>query len=105
MPDIPIPLVGPSNEGFHIKADSQRTINLIPYKIEREGEKVRWHLVNTPGLLALTVLPTSPIRGGLVYHDGRLFVVAGAFIYEIYSDASYFTWGSIASVDGRVSMA
>lgn len=105
MPDIPIPLVGPSNTGAHIKADSQRTINLIPYKIEREGEKVRWHLVNRPGLNTFCTLSSSPIRGVLVYHDGRFFVVAGAYVYEVYSDGSTYQWGTIASVDGRVVMA
>lgn len=105
MTDIPIPLVGPSNEGFHVKADSQRTINLIPYKIEREGEKTRWHLVNRPGLDTFATLVNDPIRGFLVYHDGRFFVVAGPSVYEVYSDGTSFEWGTIASVDGRVDMA
>lgn len=105
MPDIPVPLIGPSNEGVHPKADCQRTINLIPYKIERENEKTKWHLVNTPGLANFTTLPSQPVRGFFEYHDGRFFVVARASFYEVYEDGSYNEIDTITSTSGRVSMA
>ncbi len=102
--DITVPLVGASNEGVNRQADSQRTINLFPVKMEREGEKVRWHLVGTPGLALHTTLPRSPIRGEHVV-DGRYFCIAGARIYEIYGNGSYREWGRINSTSGKVSMA
>lgn len=103
MPDVPIPLVGSSNQGFHIKSDSQRTVNLYPHKAEREGEKTKWFLIGTPGLEVFVELPESPIRGKFIYNN-RLFVVAGPTIYEIYDDGTYITWGAIDSTEGRVSM-
>ena len=102
--DIPIPLVGPSNPGLHPSADSQRSINLYPVRIEREGEKARWHLVGTPGLALFCTLAAAPIRGLHVLR-GRLFAVAGPQLIEIYPDATTRLWGAIGSVRGRVSMA
>jgi hypothetical protein len=100
----PVPLVGPSNKGIHVKADSQRSINLFPHKIEREGEKARWHLIGTPGLSLHCTLPKSPIRGLYVFSE-RLFAVAGSSIYEVYDSGSYHLWGTIPSNEGRVSIA
>lgn len=104
MPDIPVPLVGPSNEGIHLKADCQKTINLFPIKVEREGEKVRWHLAGTPGLAEFITLPKSPVRGALTTASGRSFRVAGSGVYEIYSDGTDHQWGVIGSVYGKVTL-
>jgi hypothetical protein len=103
VPDIRVPLVGPSNEGIHPKADCQRTINLYPVKIEREGEKERWHLVGTPGLALFDTLDHTAARGTYVFR-GRLFVVTGSRLVEVYSDGTSTEWGTIASVEGRVSI-
>lgn len=104
MPDIPIPLVGPSNPGAHVKADSQRSVNLIPYKIEREGEKTRWHLVGAPGNALFSALPYEPIRGRYIFDD-RTFVCVSAYILEVYEDGTTHQWGTVPSVDGRVIFA
>lgn len=104
MPDIPVPLVGPSNEGIHRKADSQRSINLYPHKIEREGEKARWILQGAPGLEAFASLAYEPIRGVYVFDD-RLFVCANSFILEVYEDGTSVSWGTINTVSGRVVFA
>lgn len=103
MPDVRVPLVGPSNLGAHPKADCQRTINFYPVKIEREGERARWHLVGTPGSVLFDTLPYSKARGMLVFRD-RLFVVSGSRLVEVRADGSERIWGKIASVEGRVSM-
>lgn len=103
MADIPIPLVGPSNEGIHPKADCQRTINLFPVKAEREGEKARWHLVGTPGTTEFADV-TNLVRGKYVM-DGRLFVVSGNALLELYDDGTTATWGTIGSIRGRVTIA
>jgi hypothetical protein len=103
MPDIPIPLVGPSNEGIHPKADCQRTINLYPVKIEREGEKARWHLQGCPGLSTFVTLTDTPIRGMYVFRS-RPFVVAANKLIEVFSDGTTDEWGTIGTIRGRVSM-
>lgn len=103
MAEIPIPLVGPSNEGIHPKADCQRTINLYPVKIEREGEKSRWHLVGTPGTVEFADV-TNLVRGKYVY-DARLFVVSGNALLELYSDGTTANWGTIGSIRGKVTIA
>lgn len=103
MPDISIPLVGPSNTGIHPKADCQRSINLYPVKIEREGERVRWHLQGTPGKATFATLSYSPIRGEYTFRS-RPFVIAGAYLIELYEDGTTYSWGAIGSIRGRVSM-
>lgn len=105
MPDIPVPLVGPSNEGIHVKADSQRSINLYPHKIEREGEKARWILQGAPGILAFADLEESPVRGRLVTATGRVFFVAGPFVRELFDTGLYTDWGALGTVGGRVTLA
>jgi hypothetical protein len=52
----------------------------------------------------LDTLAGTPQRGWHV-HNGRLFVVAGARVYEVYADGSSREWGKINSVRDRVSMA
>jgi hypothetical protein len=95
-------LVGPSNQGVVTKAESQRSINWFPVKPEREGE--RPHLRGRPGLSLHCTLPKSPHRGTLEFDD-RAFTVTGSSIYEIYEDGTYREWGTIASVEGAVTMA
>jgi hypothetical protein len=94
-------LVGPSNAVL-TKVDSQRSINWFPVK--PEAENARPYLRGRPGLDLLCTLPKGPCRGRLEM-NGRLFVVAGSSIYELYSDGTYREWGRIASVEGKVSMA
>jgi hypothetical protein len=100
--EVPIPLIGPSQTGPVPQVASQQTINWYLVKPEREGDP--WTLRGTPGLALLGTLPNTKIRG---WHDhnGRLFAVAGARIYEVYSDGTYAEWGHINSVRGRVVMA
>lgn len=102
--DIPIPLVGPSNEGISRKADCQRTINLYPAKIEREGEKARWHLQSCPGLSEFCDVVYTKIRG--VYEfEGRPFVCAREQIIEIYENGAQRVFVGLGTVRGRVCFA
>lgn len=95
-------LVGPSNTGVTSKVESQRSVNWYPVKPEREGEKP--HLRGRPGLSTLITLANSPVRGDLET-DGRAFYVAGSHIYEVYSGGTSYDWGTIGSVEGKVTMA
>jgi hypothetical protein len=98
--EVPIQVVGPSNNAL---ADCQRSINLFTRKAQKEGEKTPAHLVSAPGLLLHCDL-TETCRGSLVM-DGRLFQVHGSHLYEIYSGGTTRDWGTIASTEGKVSMA
>ncbi|MGX7895470.1 hypothetical protein [Tsuneonella sp. HG222] len=100
--DVPIPLIGPTQTGPKPQVATQRSINWYLVKPEREGDP--WTLRGTPGLELLGTLPRTPIRGYHV-HNGRLFAVAGARVYEVYANGSYREWGAISSVRGRVVMA
>ena len=100
--EAPIPLIQPSQNGPVQQVASQRTINWYLVKPERDGDP--WTLRGTPGLELLGTLPRTRIRGFHV-HDGRLFAVAGARVYEVYSDGTYREWGAINTVRDRVGMA
>lgn len=100
--DVPVPLIGPSQTGPLAQVASQQTVNWYLVKPEREGDP--WTLRGTPGLTLLGTLERTPIRGWHV-HDGRLFAVAGARVYEVYSDGTSRDWGKINSVRDRVGMA
>lgn len=97
-----LPLIGGSNPGITAKVESQRAINWMPVKPERQGE--RPHLRGRPGLVEHCELPKNPIRGEYDF-GGRPFVVAGSSVYEIYSNGDYFEWGTIASTEGKVTLA
>jgi hypothetical protein len=98
--EVAVPICGPSNNSAN---DCQRSINLFPRKIQRQGEKSLVHLVSGPGR-ALHVDLDNLVRGSLVM-DNRLFVLSGPTIKEVYADGTTHDWGTIPSVEGRVSMA
>jgi hypothetical protein len=102
MANVPIPIVGSSNQGRVSKIESQRAVNWYPVIPEKEGQKPS--LRTRPGLLAHCTLPRTPIRGMHVYND-RAFAVAGPRIYEIYTDGTYKEWGKINTTTGKVTMA
>lgn len=86
--------VGPTYESRSINADCQRSVNLFPEVIESGSGKARMVLYGTPGLIAFTTLPSSPIRGIWV-NEYRLFVAAGNRIYEVFSNGTYTLLGTI----------
>ncbi|HOK48153.1 MAG TPA: hypothetical protein PLK67_19550, partial [Bryobacteraceae bacterium] len=86
--------VGPTYESRSINADCQRAVNLYPEIIESGTGKARMVLYGTPGLIAFTTLPSSPIRGIWV-NEYRLFVAAGNRIYEVFSNGTYTLLGTI----------
>jgi hypothetical protein len=95
-------LVGPSNQGVTSKVESQRSINWFPCNPERQDE--RPCLRGRPGLELHCTLPKGPARGTLDF-NGRAFSVNGSSVYEIYENGSYREWGTIASVEGKVTLA
>jgi hypothetical protein len=99
--EMPVPLYA-TNTGAVPQLAPQRYINWYPVKPEREGDP--WTARGTPGLLSLDTLDRDEQRGWH-NHKNRLFVVAGARIYEVYSDGTSRDWGTISTVRGRVVMA
>lgn len=100
--EVPVPLIQPTQPGVKSQVATQRSVNWYLVKPENEGDP--WTLRGTPGLELLDTLSRANQRGWHV-HDGRLFVVAGSRIYEVYADGSERDWGKINSARGRVGMA
>lgn len=98
-------LVGPSYQLATRKADCQRAINLMLKQTESGTGKPEknFFLEGIPGLVLFSEL-TDEIRGSIVA-DGRCFVVAGATLYEIASDGTETSLGSLATTTGVVDMA
>ncbi len=99
--------IGPSYTLAHPSAGSQRLVNLYPEVHEagpRKGNVARF--VGTPGLRLRATLGDGPIRGVHRANTGQLFVVSGAYLYEVFSHwTATQRSGVLASSSGRVTMA
>lgn len=70
--------VGPSYTPYSISADSQRTANLYPERVESEQGKNRFVLYGTPGLLNFAALVNVAIAGGGAgYSTNDILTVVG----------------------------
>jgi len=98
-----IPAVGPSYPVADRKASSQRSINLRVRIIEASGEAHMMVLDAVEGLVPWVTFPAS-IRGIYQTDRGKLFVVAGATLYEVASDGTKTVRGSLITSTGYVSM-
>lgn len=96
-------LVGSTNEMRSLPFDAQRTINLIP-TIDESGAEVA-SLTGAPGLSLFSTIGTSAMRGIIGAANDRVFAVSGAALYEIASDGTATSRGSLSSSSGMVSMA
>lgn len=82
-----------------LPADAQSCVNLYPEAIESGSGKVPAALMGAPGLALLATLATSPIRG-IWIGENRLFVVAGAILYEVSSGWVATSLGNVGN-DGH----
>jgi hypothetical protein len=97
---VPYPgFIGASHRAKSLRASQERTINLYPQFQATDQGKNAVILLSTPGVTSWATLPTSPFRGGHLV-DGRLFVAAGAVLYEVHSNQTYTAIGAIAYTDG-----
>lgn len=80
--------IGPSYTLASISMASERCMNWYPEYIEGQTEKNTFGLVRTPGLSLFTTLPKFPVRG-MFPGDGRLFVVAGDSLFEVFTGGAY----------------
>ena len=88
--------VGPSYTGQSLNVDAERTLNLYLEGAEAGNPKARVVLYGTPGIHLFATLPTQPLRG-LWEGAGRLFAVAGSFLYEVFANGTYNSRGSVGS--------
>lgn len=98
-----IPFIGPSYVNRSVNFDAQRSVNLYPTKSEIGDSKSIMALVGTPGNLLFCTFPTTVGRGS---HEvlGRSFEVFGNILYEIFSDGSFISRGTLITGTGFVSI-
>lgn len=99
-----IGLVGPSYQDRSLPFDAQRTINLYPVIDETQEGKEVSALQGTPGLLNFITCGSGPNRGGFSATNGRVFVVSGNSLYEIFSNGTSAVQGTLTSGSSIISM-
>lgn len=91
-------LVGGTYQGESLNLDAQRCVNLYPSSDQSKGGRNIGALLGTPGITLLLTLPHSPIRC-ITAGQQRLFVIAGAILYEVFvgvcsTNGTAITWVS-----------
>ncbi len=102
MPSFP--WAGPTYTYNSSNYDAQRSVNVFPIKSEVGTSKKMTAMQGRPGLQTALTFPTFPPRGGINVND-RNFVVSGNVLYEIFTDSTYISRGTIASASGNVGLA
>jgi len=97
-----VPFVGPSYQLSTRKASVQRTVNMFLVGMETPG-KAPFILQSFPGL-SLFVALGAVVRWAYAAGD-RAFVVAGSTLYELASDGTATSRGTLATASGAVDMA
>lgn len=97
-----VPFVGPSYQLRSRNADLQRSVGLIPVPLEPGNERSVWRFEDVPGLVVAYTLG-AVIRGALNV-NGRNFVVAGSTLFELNSDGTATSRGTLTSATGFVGM-
>lgn len=99
--------IGPSYQLQSVNVDCQRCINLYPELDELGTGKEREvaSLVATPGLETLATLGIGPVRAFYTATNGRVFAVSGNQFFEINSDWTYVSRGTLVTQSGVVSIA
>jgi hypothetical protein len=86
--------LGPSYESQSPLAAGQQTINWYPEQIQIP-DRTQIALYPTPGLSSFATGLASPGRG-IFHEDGRVFAVFGTTLYEIASDGTPTSLGTVA---------
>ena len=93
---------GPSYSLANRKVSIQRAVNLYLSKLEA-SEKAQFILQSVPGLILRATI-SGEFRGSLET-NARAFVVYGATLYEVFSDYSIVSRGTLNTPTGHVSMS
>lgn len=97
-----IECVGPSNWLRDRKTAIQRAVNLYPMVSEASNDKPILVLESAPGLELVHDFGAD-VRG-MRNADGRMFVAAGGYLYELSAAESVSTVGALPLTSGFVSM-
>ncbi len=98
-------LVGPSYAERSLAFDAQRSINLYPVVDQTNKGKEIVALYGTPGLKSFVNAGLGPVRGEFFAANGRAFAVSGNTLYEIKSDQSAVSRGTLGSTTSIITMA
>jgi hypothetical protein len=96
--------VGPSYTSQSLTSDAQTCMNMYPETNESGAGKSGLVLYPTPGLKLFCTLAGSSVRGQWVA-VGRWFAVSGTNLYEIFSNGTFVSRGTVANDNQSVSMA
>jgi hypothetical protein len=96
---VKIPLASGSYEGRSTNISPEKCLNFYYEKTDK-GES----LVSTPGSTVLVTPKVGEVRGGIEY-NGKAYFVIGNTLYEITSNGTATSRGTINTSSGRVSMA
>ncbi len=91
-----VPFIGQAYHSQSSDVDCERTVNFYPEQVESGSGKSSVVLYPSPGFSLFTTLPQSNVRG-MLYHDSRLFAVAGTGFYEITSTGVVTLRGTVAT--------
>lgn len=97
--------VGPTYTLQSFTVDCQRTVNLYPQVDESGVGKNIASLFSTPGLKLAYDLGANPVRESLTTSLGRVFVVSGSTLFELFQDGTNMNRGTLATSTGPVGMA
>jgi hypothetical protein len=100
---MPFQFVGGSYALAVRTADVQRAVNLYPALVESTSGKAPAILESIPGLSLFATLGME-VRG-IKQAAGRVFVVAGSTLYELASDGTATSRGTLSTSSGPVDMA
>lgn len=95
--------VGPSAWLPDRKTAVQRSVNLFLRQTESLGEEPTLVLESAPGLLEVNDFGAD-VRG-IINADGRFFVVAGEYLYEMLQDETITNLGTVGNEQEFASMA
>lgn len=97
-----IGLVGETYQESSLPFNAERSINLYAV-LDKTGKEVA-AMYGTPGLYLFGTAGAGPIRGEYSTANGRAFTVSGSALYEVNSDGTTTSRGSLNTASGTVYM-
>jgi len=105
------PFIGAAYTARSLNLNAQRCVNLYP--VSTDGGKVPIALIGTPGMTSFSLPAAGEVRGMITFarrniavpSDDTVFAVIGATLYQVYSDGSSVSRGTLRYSTGIVSMA
>lgn len=96
-------VVGPSSQQTSLPFNAERTVNM--HVVTDKDGKNPSSLYSRPGNNLFGTQGTGPGRGGLLCGNGRAFGVSGATVFEIFSDGTTTSRGSLDGSSGDITLA